>query len=191
VAPSRRPNRYLRDIPLPGLDTGPTGYRGPAVCKIVDITYRQLDYWTTTGLVRPSIRDAEGSGSQRLYSFDDIVQLKLIKRLLDTGVSLQRIRRAIEYIRDRGVSLRDVTLISDGKGVYALNDDREIIDLIQRGQGVFAIALQPLYAEIEADITALPAERAEPPVVRRGTVDRHADAEEGWGSGPGNASAGG
>jgi DNA-binding transcriptional MerR regulator len=166
-----RQNRYLRDIPLPGLDTGPTGYRGPAVCKIVGISYRQLDYWTTTGLVRATVRDADGSGSQRLYAFDDIVQLKLIKRLLDTGVSLQRIRKAIDFVRERGMSLRDVTLMSDGASVYALDDDRQIIDLIQRGQGVFAIALRPLYDEIEADITSLPAERAEPPVVRRFGVE--------------------
>src|SRR3712207_4088954 len=91
--------RYLRDIPLPGLEYGPTGYRGPAVCKIVGISYRQLDYWTTTGLVTPTVRDAEGSGTQRLYAFEDIVQLKVIKKLLDAGVSLQRIRAALEIGR--------------------------------------------------------------------------------------------
>ena len=160
-------NRYLRDIPLPGLDDGPTGYRGPAVCKIVGISYRQLDYWTTTGLVTPSVRDADGSGSQRLYSFDDIVQLKVIKNLLDTGVSLQRIRAAIDHVRERGLSLRTITLLSDGTTVYALDDQREIIDLIQRGQGVFAIAVAPVSAQLEAEITRLPAERAEPPVARR------------------------
>ncbi|HWB72277.1 MAG TPA: MerR family transcriptional regulator [Egibacteraceae bacterium] len=173
-----RRNRYLRDIPLPGLEEGPVGYRGPAVCKVVGISYRQLDYWTTTGLVTPSVRDAEGSGSQRLYSFEDIVQLKVIKRLLDTGVSLQRIRAAIEYVRERGLSLRAITLLSDGKRIYALDDQREIIDLIQRGQGVFAIALHPVYAELEAEINDLPAERAEPAVTRRGD-DGHAVAGTG------------
>jgi DNA-binding transcriptional MerR regulator len=168
---AERPNRYLRDIPLPGLEDGPTGYRGPAVCKIVGISYRQLDYWTTTGLVTPSIRDAEGSGSQRLYAFDDIVQLRIIKNLLDTGVSLQRIRAAIEYVRERGLDLRHITLLSDGQTVYALDDQREIIDILRKGQGVFAIAIEPVYAEIEAEITALPAERAMPPV-RRSTRQR-------------------
>jgi DNA-binding transcriptional MerR regulator len=157
-----RQRRSARDVPLPGLDEGPTGYRGPAVCTIVGISYRQLDYWTTTGLVVPSVRDAEGSGSQRLYSFEDIVTLKVIKNLLDTGVSLQRIRTAVEFVRDRGLSLRNVTLMSDGSTVYALDDQREIIDLIQRGQGVFAIAVNPVYEELEAEITALPAERPEP-----------------------------
>jgi DNA-binding transcriptional MerR regulator len=164
---SSRSNRYLRDIPLPGLDEGPAGYRGPAVCDIVGISYRQLDYWTTTGLVTPSVRDAEGSGSQRLYSFEDVIQLKVIKKLLDTGVSLQRIRTAMEFVRERGLSLRNVTLLSDGKQVYALDDQRQIIDLIQRGQGVFAIALDPVYTELEAEVTQLPSERAEPAVARR------------------------
>lgn len=159
-----RSNRYLRDIPLPGLEDGQTGYRGPAVCKIAGISYRQLDYWTTTGLISPSVRGADGSGSQRLYSFDDIVLLKVIKGLLDTGVSLQRIRRAIEFVRSRGLDLRSVTLMSDGDTVYALDDAAQIIDLMQRGQGVFAIAVEPVYAEIETEIAKFPAERAYPPV---------------------------
>ena len=157
-----RENRYLRDIPLPGLEDGPVGYRGPAVCKIVGISYRQLDYWTTTGLITPSVRDAEGSGTQRLYAFEDIVQLKVIKNLLDAGVSLQRIRAALEFVRERGLSLRDVTLMSDGKTVYALDDQQQIIDLLASGQGVFGIAVKPVYADVEAQITKLPGERAYP-----------------------------
>src|SRR5438034_11038595 len=76
------------------------GYRGPQVCKIVGITYRQLDYWARTDLIRPSIADARGSGTQRRYSYRDLVELKVIKSLLDAGVSLQSARRAIEYLRD-------------------------------------------------------------------------------------------
>jgi DNA-binding transcriptional MerR regulator len=174
-------NRYLRDIPLPGLEEGVTGYRGPAVCSIAGISYRQLDYWTTTGLVKPSVRAADGSGSQRLYGFEDIVLLKVIKRLLDTGVSLQRIRNAIDFVRERGLSLKHITLMSDGTTVYALDNQREIIDLIKRGQGVFAIAVDPVYNELEAAITELPAERAEPAVSRRGPdeVAPPADAAQG------------
>lgn len=155
-----RSGRAPRDIPLPGLDEGRRGYRGPAVCRVVGITYRQLDYWATTGLVEPSVRDAEGSGSQRLYSFEDIVTLKVVKRLLDVGVSLQRIRRAIDYVRDRGLSLQNLTLASDGETVYAATDTQEVVDLLKRGQGVFAIAVDPLYEEMEAEVTALPAEPA-------------------------------
>lgn len=168
---ANRTNRYLRDIPLPGLDEGPLGYRGPNVCKIVGISYRQLDHWTTTGLVTPSIREAQGSGSQRLYGFEDIVELKVIKSLLDTGVSLQRIRKAIEFVRSKGLDLRSVTLMSDGETVYALDDARQIVDLIQSGQGVFAIAVEPVCAELESEIANFPAERAYPPVSAGGESD--------------------
>ena len=158
---TNRPARPLHQIPLPGMDDVRAGYRGPAVCKVVGVTYRQLDYWTTTGLVRASVRDAGGSGTQRLYSFDDIVQLKLISRLLDAGISLRRIRSAIAFIRDQGLSLKDVTLVSDGATVYALDDERQLIDLLQRGQGVFAIAISPVYAETEAEVLKLPSERVQ------------------------------
>src|SRR3954466_4531707 len=79
------------------------GYRGPTACSAAGITYRQLDYWARTGLVAPTIRSATGSGSQRLYSFKDIFILKVIKRLIDAGISLQQIRTAIEHLRKRGV----------------------------------------------------------------------------------------
>ena len=108
------------DVGAMGAET--EGYRGPAVCKIVGITYRQLDYWARTGLVNPSVRQAEGSGTQRLYSFDDIVQLRVVKRLVDTGVSLQRVRVAIEELRTRGRSPSDVTLVSDGSSVFMVDD---------------------------------------------------------------------
>lgn len=181
-----RTNRYLRDIPLPGLGEGPLGYRGPNVCKIVGISYRQLDHWTTTGLVTPSVREAQGSGSQRLYSFSDIVELKVIKNLLDTGVSLQRIRRAIEYVRARNLDLTAVTLMSDGETVYALDDAQQIVDLIQRGQGVFAIAVEPLYAQLESEVTKFPAERAYPGEAETGEAS---PAESGTGQEPDQGTA--
>jgi DNA-binding transcriptional MerR regulator len=138
------------------------GYRGPAVCKLVGITYRQLDYWARTGLVAPSVRQADGSGSQRLYSFDDIVQLRVVKRLVDTGVSLQRVRLAIDELRDRGRSPADVTLVSNGTSVFMVDDDQQVIDLLQRGQGVFAIALGPVVEELRGEVTAFPTEPARP-----------------------------
>ncbi|MFP4311752.1 MAG: MerR family transcriptional regulator [Nitriliruptoraceae bacterium] len=135
------------------------GFRGPTVCKIVGITYRQLDYWARTGLVEPSLRRAEGSGTQRLYSFDDIVRLKVVKRLLDTGVSLQKVRFAVEELRRAGSSLAETTLISDGNTVYALDDDARLLDLLRRGQGVFALALDPVVKELKGEVTAFPSER--------------------------------
>ncbi|HUG85592.1 MAG TPA: MerR family transcriptional regulator [Euzebya sp.] len=159
-------SRYTRDIPLPGMDAE-GGYRGPQVAKIVGISYRQLDHWTSTGLVVPSVRDADGSGSQRLYGFDDILQLKVIKRLRDAGVSLQRIRRAIDEVRDRGLSLRDLMLASDSAGnVIAVDDQQQAMDLLMSGQGVFFIAIDPVAEEVLRDVAALEPERAVPAVVR-------------------------
>ncbi|HEX2551892.1 MAG TPA: MerR family transcriptional regulator, partial [Nocardioidaceae bacterium] len=118
------------------------GYRGPTACNAAGITYRQLDYWARTGLVEPSVRGATGSGTQRLYSFRDILVLKVVKRLLDTGVSLQQIRTAVGELRERGIDdLAQITLMSDGASVYALTSPDEIVDLLQGGQGVFGIAV--------------------------------------------------
>ncbi|TDB81156.1 MerR family transcriptional regulator, partial [Micromonospora sp. KC721] len=117
---------------------GVVGYRGVTACHAVGISYRQLDYWARTALVVPSVRDASGSGTQRLYSFRDLVVLKVVKRLLDAGVSLQNIRKAIEALRSRGVEdLAGITLISDGTTVYECRSPEEVVDLLQGGQGVF------------------------------------------------------
>lgn len=142
-----------------GEDAENTGYRGPTVCKIVGITYRQLDYWARTKLVEPTFRKASGSGTQRLYSFDDIVRLKVVRRLLETGVSLQKVRLAIEELRARGQSIAETTLISDGTSVYAMDDDAQLLDLLKRGQGVFAISLDPVVDELKGEVTAFPTER--------------------------------
>lgn len=138
------------------------GYRGPAVCKIVGITYRQLDYWARTALVEPSVRRADGSGSQRLYAFEDILQLKIVKRLLDTGVSLQKVRMAIEELRARGQSIVEATLISDGTSVFTVDSDQQVLDLLRQGQGVFALSLEPVVEELRGEVSAFPAERATP-----------------------------
>lgn len=136
------------------------GFRGQTVCDIVGITYRQLDYWARTDLVRPEIRAAKGSGSQRLYSFRDMLMLKVVKKLLDAGISLQQIRTAIDHLRSRGVEdLTEVTLMSDGASVYECTDDHQIIDLLQGGQGMFAIALGGVWRDIEGtllDLSAVP-----------------------------------
>ena len=146
---------------LPELDEE-AGYRGPTACKAAGITYRQLDYWARTGLVEPSVRPAGGSGTQRLYGFRDILVLKVVKRLLDTGVSLQQIRGAIQVLRARGVDdLAQITLMSDGASVYECTSNDEVIDLLQGGQGVFGIAVGKVWREVEGDLSQLPSERAE------------------------------
>jgi len=137
------------------------GYRGPTACTAAGITYRQLDYWARTGLVEPSVRPASGSGSQRLYGFRDILALKIVKRLLDTGISLQQIRTAVGYLREQGASdLAQVTLMSDGVSVYACTSPDEVVDLLQGGQGVFGIALGRVWQEVEGSLADLPSERA-------------------------------
>ncbi len=146
-----------------------TGFRGPTACSAAGITYRQLDYWARTGLVEPTVRSAGGSGTQRLYSFKDILLLKIIKRLLDAGVSLQQIRIAIDHLRQRGTDdLTRVTLMSDGASVYECRSADEVIDLLQGGQGVFGIAIGGVWREIEGSLAELPSERAE-------EVDSHND----------------
>lgn len=142
-------------------DDDTVGYRGVTACSAVGISYRQLDYWARTALVVPSIRDASGSGTQRLYSFRDLVVLKVVKRLLDAGVSLQNIRKAIEALRSRGVGdLADITLISDGTTVYECRSPEEVVDLLQGGQGVFGIAISGAFKEIQGSLSHLPAEPA-------------------------------
>ena len=151
------------------------GFRGPIACNAAGITYRQLDYWARTALVVPEVRGATGSGSQRLYSFRDILILKVIKRLIDAGISLQQIRTAVEHLRARGVEdLTQVTLMSDGISVFECTRDDEVIDLLSGGQGVFGIALGGVWRSIEGTLSALPAERA---VVEDPRVPAPADDE--------------
>jgi DNA-binding transcriptional MerR regulator len=138
------------------------GYRGPVAAGVVGITYRQLDYWARTGLVAPTVRPATGSGTARLYGFRDILELKIVKRLLDTGVSLQQIRSAVEHLRVRGTTdLTQVTLMSDGASVYECTSADEVIDLLAGGQGVFGIAVGRVWQEIEGSLAQLPGERTD------------------------------
>ena len=135
------------------------GYRGATACSAAGISYRQLDYWARTGLVEPSIRTATGSGSARLYGFRDIRVLKIVKRLLDAGVSLQNIRTAVDHLRNRGVTdLERITLMSDGASIYECASPDEIIDLLAGGQGVFGIAVGKVWHEVEGSLATLQGE---------------------------------
>ena len=146
--------------PLEGIETDEVGYRGPIACSAAGITYRQLDYWARTGLLQPSIRAARGSGSQRLYSFRDILVLKVVKKLLDAGVSLQQVRVAVGSLQNRGVDdLASITLMSDGASVYECTSTDEVIDLLQGGQGVFGIAVGRVWREVECSLAELPLAR--------------------------------
>jgi DNA-binding transcriptional MerR regulator len=144
------------------VDNDHVGYRGPTACAAAGITYRQLDYWARTDLVVPSVRSAAGSGSQRLYSFKDILVLKVVKRLLDAGVSLPNIRTAVDALRKRGVEdLAGITLLSDGTTVYECTSSEEVVDLLRGGQGVFGIAVSGALRELRGSLVHLPSEKAE------------------------------
>ncbi|HZT66349.1 MAG TPA: MerR family transcriptional regulator [Acidimicrobiales bacterium] len=153
------------------------GFRGPQVCSIVGITYRQLDYWARTDLLRPSITEARGSGTQRRYSYRDLVELKVIKRLLDAGISLQSARRALQCLREGlGEDVASANLVlGEGSSVLARTGE-EIIDLLKGGQGVLNIVpLAGVVEEIDSAITSF----------TRGQVDRPSE------TGPRSATGGG
>jgi DNA-binding transcriptional MerR regulator len=145
------------------------GFRGPQVCKIVGITYRQLDYWARTDLVRPSVMDANGSGTQRLYSFRDLLELKVIKQMLDAGISLQSARKAVESLRGFRKDLASARIVIQGASVVLAESDAQVMDLLRGGQGVLSVVLdvEPLQQRIteavqltfEANATAQAAAR--------------------------------
>ena len=147
-----------RSIDGNGVDDTLYGYRAPQVCKTVGISYRQLDYWARTDLLKPSLRTAEGSGTQRLYSFGDLVRLRVIKRLLDTGIGLPKIRQAVEWLRSETQSdqpLSDSTLLSDGIDIWTSDNSDQtqhyLMDTLRRGQGVFAIAVGQVQRDLEGE----------------------------------------
>ena len=133
------------------------GFGQKQVCSIVGITYRQLDYWARTDLLRPSLADAKGSGSQRRYSYNDVLQLKVIKSLLDGGVSLQAVRKVIEYLRSNmGEDLASANLVLDGSSLVLCRTNEEIIDLLRSGQGVLNIVpVAGLKVEVDAKVLEL------------------------------------
>lgn len=132
------------------------GFRGPQVCKIVGISYRQLDHWDRTGLLSPSLVPAKGSGTQRLYSYQDVVQLRVVKQLRDAGVSLQRARKAVEFLRDSGGDLTSASLVLGAKNSVLARDGDELLDVLGGGQGVFnVVALGGLFGDVDAAILQL------------------------------------
>ena len=134
------------------------GYTGPEVCNITNFTFRQLDHWTTTGLVEASIRNIKGSGFHRIYSFQDIVKVKLVNKLREAGVSLQKIRIALSNVNDivgKNMKITDISIFSYGHSIYVITDNNEMLDLLRKGQAVFGISLGPVHTETEAEIFSL------------------------------------
>src|SRR5580693_1797734 len=135
------------------------GFHGPQVCSLLGITYRQLDYWARTGLLQPSVASATGSGSRRIYSYSNVLELKVIKQLLDAGVSLQSARRAVECLRqDLGSDVASANLVLTGSSSVLARTNGEVVDLLAGGQGVFNIVpLAGVVEQLDADIVSLDA----------------------------------
>jgi DNA-binding transcriptional MerR regulator len=131
-------------------------YRAPQVCSLVGISYRQLDYWARTDLIRPSLSDAKGSGSRRRYSYNDLLELKSIKKLLDAGIKLEQVRKVFTYLREHvGADIAAAHIVIDG-GSVMLCDGDELIDVLQHGQGVLnVLSLGGVRDELEADLAPL------------------------------------
>ena len=139
------------------------GYTGPEVCNITGISYRQLDHWTTTKLITASVRNIKGSGFHRIYSFNDIVLVKLVNKLRSAGISLQKIRIALKNVNKilgKNSNISDVSIFSDGSSIYVLTDNDQMIDLLKKGQAVFGISLGPVHTETEAEILSLYPDKA-------------------------------
>lgn len=138
------------------------GYRGPTACAAAGITYRQLDYWARTALVVPTVQGAQGSGSHRLYGFRDILLLRIVKRLIDTGVSLHNIRVAVEHLSSKDARhLSSLTIMSDGASIYECQSAEDVVDLVRGGQAVFGIAIGSVWKEVEGNLSTLPGEQPE------------------------------
>ncbi len=133
------------------------GFSGHRTAEIVGITYRQLDYWARTNLVRPTLADAKGSGSRRRYSYRDLLELKAIKRLLDAGIKLELVREVFTYLRENlGEDITTANLVIQGNKTVLIQTDGELIDLVKRGQGVLNILpLAGVKEEIDARIVEL------------------------------------
>ena len=133
------------------------GFSGKRTAEIVDITYRQLDYWARTDLVKPSLAQAKGSGSRREYSYRDLLELKVIKSLLDAGIRLEQVRKVFSYMRDQlGEDVASANLVIDGSNSVLVNTGEELIDLLQNGQGVLnVLPLAGMKEEVDARIVSL------------------------------------
>jgi DNA-binding transcriptional MerR regulator len=134
------------------------GYSGRQAAEIVGITYRQLDYWARTDLIRPSLADASGSGTRRRYSYRDLLELKVVKNLLDAGIRLESVRDAFTYLREHlGEDVASVNLVISGRSSVLVRTGEEIIDLLRLGQGVLNILpLAGVKEEVDAAIVDFP-----------------------------------
>jgi DNA-binding transcriptional MerR regulator len=163
------------------METYEEGFSGRSAAEIVGISYRQLDYWARTDLVRPSLAEAQGSGSRRRYSYRDLLELKVIKQLLDSGIKLESVRDVFAYLREHlGEDITSANLVINGRTSVVVANGDELVDVLQRGQGVFnVLALGGVKSEVDAAIVEL----------RPGAVGKAATRVAGPAGGVGGSSA--
>jgi predicted RNase H-like HicB family nuclease len=161
-------------------------FNSKTVSKITGLSFRQIDYWDTTHFIKPSISEASGYGSVRLYSFNDLIQLKVAKTLMDKGISLQKIRKAISYLKKNMPEiekpLSELRFLTDGETVFVLTrDKKKIIDALKSGQLVFSIAFGEIVEGLKDEIMALQKEKRYEVIVRgkKYSVVLHTDTEDG------------
>lgn len=161
-------------------------FNSKAVARITGLTFRQVDYWDRTHFIKPSEVEAAGYGSARLYSFNDLVQLKVAKTLIDKGISLQKIRKAITYLKKHtpeiSKPLAEMRFLTDGSTIFVITKDRkEIIDTLKGGQLVFSIALGEIIEDLKGEVASLSTERKYSVSVRgkKYSVVLHPDTEDG------------
>lgn len=132
------------------------GFSGKRTAEIVGITYRQLDYWARTDLIRPSLNDADGSGSRRRYGYKDLLELKVIKRLLDAGIKLESIREAFEYLREHlGEDVASAHLVISGTSAVLVREGESLVDVVNRYQGQGVLNLLPMDGVLQEIDTAV------------------------------------
>lgn len=156
------------------------------VSKITGLSTRQIDYWDRTHFIKPSVSEASGYGSVRLYSFNNLIQMKVAKSLIDKGISLQKIRKAINYLKKNMPEiekpLSEFRFLTDGDTVFVLTkDEKAIIDTLKSGQVVFSIALGEIVEGLKGEIIALQKERKYEVTVRdkKYSVILYPDTEDG------------
>ena len=161
-------------------------FNSKSVAKITGLSFRQVDYWDRTHFIKPSVSEATGYGSVRLYSFNDLIQLKVARTLMDKGISLQKMRKAISYLKKNMPEiekpLAELKFLTDGETIFILTrDTRKIIDTLKSGQLVFSLALGEMVEALKGEITALQKERKYEVTVsgRKYPVVLHTDTEDG------------
>ncbi len=139
-------------------------FNSKTVSKIIGIATRVIDYWDKENIIKPSIKEASGYGSVRLYSFTDLIQFKVAKSLRDQGISLQKIRKSLNYLRKHlpevEKPLAQLKFLTDGDTIFVLtNDHKEIVDSLGKGQVVFSIAIEELIKELEVKASKIVEDR--------------------------------